>query len=309
MAQCRYFPPDKKIPLDFYKSIGSRQNYEVNVKFWTNDNYGLKYLTEEELNNFLINFKELNLFDNFKSFESGGWLDDKFKYIDKLSSCRFEVQYMDGNVDKFNLVNNFPEKWIEFGNLLEDLVCFDVLNIENQKYLITELHFDIENDGVYLDGNKLNLTKLYYYRGGIYGSRTYDYSIDLKNKSINYPKFSIYEFPEEKIARNLTDDQVSIILDLIEKCGVYKWYHKDYLNRLNSYDYPRVMFDGLHWYIELIFEDIYVLHLGGHSEYPDTYRYFASQIKDLLDEDFFELKLISEDDLDDYKFWESKLIE
>ena len=189
------------------------------------------------------------------------------------------------------------------------MVGFDVLNIENLRYLISELHFDIKKEGVYLNGQKLSLTKLYYYRGGIYGSLCYDYSIDFVNKKINRPLRNHLDFPDEKTVVNLTEDECFFILNLIEKTGVYRWYHQDYLNRMKSDEFPYWMFDGTHWYFDLIFDDEYVMHLGGHEEYPDTYRYFASEIKELLDYDWFEVNRIEEKYVDDYKFWESKLID
>jgi hypothetical protein len=294
--------------MDFYKSRSSKENHKLNVKFWKSSNYKLIYLTEKQLNDFLNDFERLDLFENFKPSISKGFRD-KFGNIDMLSKCSVEIFYENDDVEKFKFVDIFPKNWIGFGKILENLVGFDVLNIENLKYLICELHFDIKSDGVYLDGKKLDLTRIYYYRGGIYGPLGYNFAIDLVNKSLNYPKRGHLDYPAEEIYKNLTDDEISCILDLIEKCGVCRWYHKDYLNRIDAYECPRIFFDGVHWYMELVFENKYVLHLGGHSEYPDTYMYFGGKIKELLGEDLFDIDRVGDDISGDFEFWENKLID
>lgn len=308
-AQCTYFPPDKKIPMDYYKSISSLENYKLNVMFWESSNYKLKYFTDVELINFLEEFEELDMFNDIALDESKSYFDEKFYYIDKLFKCSVEIYYENFDVERFKFRNHFPEKWIDFGNILRDLVGFDVLNIENLKYLVCDLHFDIENDGVYLSGKKLDLTRIYFYRGGIFGPFQYNFSIDFVDRNVNDCIKNYLDYSDEETFINLSDTDVERILNLIEICGVCKWYHKDYLNRLASYEFARSFFDGVHWYIELVFENMYVLHLGGHSEYPDTYQYFASEIKELLGEDLFGIKKISQEDIEDYKFWENKLID
>lgn len=307
-AQCSYFPHDDTIPMDFYKSQSSKENHKLNVKFWKSSNYKLIYLTEKQLDDFLNDFESLDLFENYKPSISKGF-SDKFGNIGMLSKCSVEIFYENDDVEKFKFVDNFPKNWIGFGKILENLVGFDVLNIGNLRYLICELHFDIKSDGVYLDGKKLNLTKIYYYRGGIYGPLGYNFAIDLINKSLNYPRMGHLDYPAEEIYKNLTDDEISCILDLIEKCSVCRWYHKDYLNRIDAYEYPRIFFDGVHWYMELVFENKYVLHLGGHSEYPDTYMYFGRKIKELFGVDLFYIDKIGDDISGDFEFWENKLID
>ena len=133
--------------------------------------------------------------------------EDKFQDIDRISRVDVKIYYENEDMEEYRLINRFPEKWMEFGNLLMGLVGFDVLNIENLRYLISELHFDIKKEGVYLNGKKLSLTKLYYYRGGIYGSLCYNYSIDFVNKKINRPLYNHLDFPDEETVVNLTDDE------------------------------------------------------------------------------------------------------
>lgn len=158
----------------------------------------------------------------------------------------------------YQYVNNYPKNWIELGNLIIDVLGFDLLNI-NLKNLITPLHYNITSDGVYekQTNNKLKLKKL---------------------------NFNIVSFEEPFNPFNFSIDSENSdfekIIKLLEDYGVYKWYDKDYTeNIIESDDFND--FKGNSWFIELIFENGRVLNLRGDNAYPDTYVHLGNEILNL----------------------------
>ena len=158
----------------------------------------------------------------------------------------------------YQYVNNYPKNWIELGNLIIDVLGFDLLNI-NLKNLITPLHYNITSDGVYekQTNNKLKLKKL---------------------------NFNIVSFEEPFNPFNFSIDSENSdfekIIKLLEDYGVYKWYDKDYTeNIIESDDFND--FKGNSWFIELIFENDRVLNLRGDNAYPDTYIHLGNEILNL----------------------------
>ena len=183
--------------------------------------------------------------------------DEEIPGIWQLSNITFsEKNFYDDapeifKIHEFNYqyVNNYPKNWIALGNLIIDLLGFDLLNI-NLKNLITTLHYNITSDGVYekQTNNKLKLKKL-------------NFNIVSFEEPFNPFNFSI----------DSDDNDFERIIKLLDDYGVYKWYDKDYAeNIIESDDFND--FKGNSWFIELIFENGRVLNLRGDNAYPDAYR-------------------------------------
>lgn len=178
----------------------------------------------------------------------------------------------------YQYVNRHPKNWIELGNLIIDLLGFDLLNI-NLKSIITPLHYNITSDGVYdkQTNNKLKLKKL---------------------------NFNIVSFEEPFNSFNFcidsNDKNFEKIVKLLGDYGVYKWYDEDYNeNIVESDDFND--FKGNSWFIELIFENGEVLNLRGDNAYPDTYIHLGNEILNLKG----DLLRINEIDSDQQNFIKS----
>ena len=178
----------------------------------------------------------------------------------------------------YQYVNGYPKNWIELGELIIDLLGFDLLNI-NLKSLITPLYYNITSDGVYdkQTNNKLKLKKLNFNIVS-FGEpfNPFNFSIDSNNKDF------------KKIVKLLGD------------YGVYKWYDEDYNeNIIESDDFND--FKGNSWFIELIFENGEVLNLRGDNAFPDTYIHLGNEIMNLKD----DLLRINEIDAEQQNFIKS----
>ena len=102
------------IPIDFFKSKTSKENYSVWEKFWASNNHELHKLTSKKINSFLDDFTNLDLFKKEMSYNSDSSNEDKFQDIDKISRVNVEIYYENGDMEEFRLINRFPEKWMEF---------------------------------------------------------------------------------------------------------------------------------------------------------------------------------------------------
>lgn len=141
------------------------------------------------------------------------------------------------------------------------------------------------NLGVYLNGKRLKLTKFnYYYSGSFVLHPSSCFSIDFNKKSIsNLVNVNLKDYP-----KRFDMIQILEIKNLIEKYVVYKWYCHEFL--LGTVDCHCLgFFDGVKWNIELIFEDKYILHVGGWN-YSENYVKFGQELNNLTNYDLLNIK-------------------
>lgn len=171
----------------------------------------------------------------------------------------------------------------EFGMLLKELLGFDLLNIENLQYGGTDFNFNIKTDGVYLNDKKIKLTKFNYYYKIRLLHRESSFSFDFNKKTIsNLANVNLKGYPN-----GFDYDTILEIYYLIEKYVVYKWYCHEFL--FGTVDCHCLdFFDGLKWNIELIFEDKYILHVGGWN-YPEMYVKFSQELFNLTNYDLLNV--------------------
>ena len=234
----------------------------------------------EQSEDFLFNFRSLNLFENFES--------ENFTYFEKLEliySCIVIIYSSDG-FEEYSFKNNFPENWIGFGELLKDFFDFDVLHLNYQKRLATPLYHDLRKDGVYLDGEKLQIKSMEF---GHY--RCYPYELPNPRLAIDFSKKVIHGY----IEKELTDDDEKIILGLLEKYHVYLWTQEEYHTKSKNHDPDD--FEGYDWYLEIVFKGDVIWHLFGYNDYPDTYVHLAREIKELTGMDLLEINSIDGKDI------------
>lgn len=229
---------------------------------------------------FLDDFHELNLFDNFES--------EEFKYFEKLEmifSCIVIIYSTDGYAE-YSFKNNFPKNWAKFGGLLEEFFGFDVLHLNYQRHLATPLFHDIEKDGVYGDGEKLCVKTIEF---GHY--RTYPYELPNPRLIIDFDNDSVSGY----IQKDMTSSDKKLILNLLEKYHVYTWIFDEYHNKSKARDPDDL--EGYDWYLEIVFKGDVIWHIFGYNEYPDTYVHLGREISELVDMDLLEIGTICDGDL------------
>ena len=149
-----------------------------------------------------------------------------------------------------------------------------------------ELKQYIESSIVNLDEKQLNLKTIEF---GHY--QTYPYDIPKPRLIIDFNKKRI----EGYIDKDLSDNDETIILDLLEKYHVYNWIFDEYHNKSNTRDPDDL--EGYDWYLEFVFEDNIIWHLFGYNDYPDTYVGLAREVEKITRMDLLELNTISDEDL------------
>ena len=237
-------------------------------------------LDDNSIDNFQKEFSKLKLFEGFES--------ESFSYFEKLEniySCNINLYFSD-NYQEYCIKNDFPKDWLIFAKILFHIFNFDVLNISNLEKIVTNLFFNIEDDGVYYkDGSKLELTSLEFGHYEVYPFDTPHPSVII---DINKNKISGY-FEKENVDLN-------IVFNLLEKYGVYKWIFGCYQNKSKNHDSP--VLDGYDWYLEMVFDDSIVWNILGHNEYPDTYLFLARDVKGLTNLDLLEIETIPEEEIE-----------
>ena len=250
----------------------------------------IHHLSDSQIDQFIHDFDNLNLFEDFVS--------EEFTYFEKIEliySCNVII-YSTDNFEEYNFKNNFPLRWIEFGEILKSLFNFDVLHLNYQRQMVTPLYYDIRKDGVYGD-DKLSLKTIEF---GHY--RTYPYELPNPRLIINFEKNTIEGYLEKELSAEDRD----LILGLLEKYHVYMWIFDEYHNKSNERDPDDL--EGYDWYLEMVFEDNVIWHIFGYNDYPDTYVHLGREVMDITGMDLLEIGTISDGDMELFeKFGNLKL--
>lgn len=249
-------------------------------------------LNDKDIDKFLYEFDNLKLFDGFVS--------EKFLYFSKIEliySCIVIVYSSDGYAE-YSFKNNFPKNWQKFGELLKEIFGFDVVHLNYQKQLATPLFYEIKSDGVYFNGEKLDVKTIEF---GHY--RTYPYELPNPRLIINFENKSVNGY----IQKDLTSSDECLILDLLEKHHIYSWIFTDYQNKSLIRDPDDV--EGYDWYLEMVFRGDVIWHLFGYNDYPDTYVHLAREIIDITGMDLLEIGTISSGDIELFEKLGSKILQ
>lgn len=243
-------------------------------KNMTSDIHRFSFKESDEL---LHDFSDLNLFEGFVS--------EEFSYFEKLEliySCIVIIYSTDG-FEEYSFKNNFPERWIAFGELLKGFFGFDVLHLNYQRQLATPLYYTLKEDGVYFGGDRLEIKTIEF---GHY--RCYPYEMPNPRLIINFEQSTIRGY----IDKDLADEDRELILGFLEKYHVYLWTQNDYHLKSESLD-PEDL-EGYDWYLEMVFEGDVIWHLFGYNDYPDTYVHLAREVFDITGMDLLEVNTIDE---------------
>lgn len=252
-------------------------NSRVSHKFYGLDDESIEIFQEE--------FWKLNLFDDFES--------ERYLYFEKLEnvySCNINFYCSEG-YREFYLKNDFPDRWLDFNDLLFKLVGFDVLNVSHLENIVTSLFYDIEKDGIYdKAGDRLELSCLEFGHYRAPPNETPHHNV-------------VININERKIEGYLEKDDIDldILFGLLEKYGVYEWILKSYHNKSDNHDFT--VFDGYDWYLELVFNDSVIWTILGHDDYPDTYLCLAREVKKMTNLDLLEMDSIPDEEIELFNYY------
>lgn len=270
--------PDTSYNVDFNNDdlLGV---YELSLKNVPKNEFRLD---STKLKDFLEEFVQLELIESRR--KTYWLLDESFKNSVKITYPTGEVYY--------DLKDN-PQTWIQLGKSLNKLVGFDILNIANSEQAITNLHYDFKDDGVYdkKTNKKIRLKSLSYRHGAVldFGFSKYRLSVDFDKKTF---RCSVNE-------KELSDEELDVILDLIEKYHIYQLDDEKYWQKLIYHEW--MGFDGYKWSLDLTFEGDKHWSIGCSNDYPDIFTHLAFEIIDLTGKDMLNVKSIGREDLKLYK--------
>lgn len=240
-------------------------------------------LDRNKLNNFLKEFKKLELTD----------LNSHVIRNKTLENC---VAVMDSTDEK--LYGFDSENWLQLGKILNDLVGFDILNIEAAKYLITDLYYDFKQDGVYEKSTKrkLKLKSICYCHGLWFNLVNFRIHVDFEKKEITG---IIHE-------DNVSDETLNLILSLLEKYHVYELNNERYWQKYSHHMWLGC--DGYKWSLSLIFEDGKHWIIGDYNDYPDIFTCMGKEIIELSGIDILNISSVSDEDLKLYDEYGDKIL-
>lgn len=236
--------------------------------------------TDAQADQFLFDFDKLNLFENFES--------ERFLYFSKLEliySCVVIIYSTEGYAE-YSFKNNFPKNWVRFGEILNDLFGFDVLHLNYQRQLATPLYHDVRPDGIYSNGERLEVKKLEF---GHY--QAYPYDLPHPRLIVDFEEMAINGY----VQKEMNSEDRKLILGLLEKYHVYAWILTGYHRKSIARDPDDL--EGYDWYLEMVFEGDVIWHLFGYNEYPDTYVHLGREVMGITGMDLCEIETISCEDI------------
>lgn len=233
---------------------------------------------EYALNNadkFLSEIEKRDIFNRFEPCEPTGSLLGHIEFLNV-----FYIYIYSKDLEEYHVVKwKFPGFWREFGELLENLVGFDVLNISDSKYFISNLNYDVSNDWIVDNAcEELVLNKIRFnYFTHMIGDWT-NWEIDFSNKTLTLR----HEFNDE-ITESVSDDILNQLKGLLKKHHVFSWNLKESWSNLPGGCW--VIKDGHSWRLEFEFDNGAVFNIGGGGVNTDEYLDFAKEVKYLFDFD------------------------
>lgn len=167
------------------------------------------------------------------------------------------------------------------------------------KEKITKLKYEFRQDGIYdkKTSKKLKLKFLEYNHGlsTNFGFSRHNISIDFDKKII-----------EGCINKDMTNKDIEIVFELLEKYHIYQLNSGKYWKKLNYHSSS--CFDGYQWSLYLVFEGDKYLRILNGNDYPDIFMHLAQEIIDLTGKDILNVNSIDENDLKLYKKYGDEIL-
>ena len=192
---------------------------------------------------------------------------------------------------EYIIEDEFPENWFYFGELLEELIGFDVLNIKDLKYLKT----DLNQDNLECDIEKIRFKHSYSHI--IVKSNHVDIIFDFKEKTLK----GIFNYNDlrKNLNLELSNEQIFYIWKSIYANNIFAWNEKRYQEGAHAHNF--ITFDGYRWRLDLLFKDGSFLSFSGLNEHPDTYPFFAIDILNITGYDILRIDKIYYEQFEYYK--------
>ena len=137
-----------------------------------------------------------------------------------------------------------------------------------------------------LDLDVESILKFLEYNQGLslnFGFSRHNISIDFEKKIM-----------EGCINKNMTNKDIEIVFELLEKYHIYQLNSGKYWKKLTYHSSS--CFDGYEWSLYLVFERDKYLRIFNGNDYPDIFTYLAQEIIDLTGKDILNVNSIDEKD-------------
>ena len=201
---------------------------------------------------------------------------DKLHRISLAYACYITFYY---ETFKITFICNFhfPETWADFAFALENLIGFDLLNINISKNWINNINYNLRKTGVFDKENdeKLILEKfIFHYHSHLLINEVPNFYICFDEKLL------VVDENIEELNQNILNN----FENLLVKHDVYLWSSEESYTEVLNY-HTGTICDGYRWSIKLIFNNGSVFYVGLHCEHPDSYFEFAKDVKSLFGKD------------------------
>lgn len=164
---------------------------------------------------------------------------------------------------------------------------------------ITKLNYEFRQDGIYdkKTSKKLKLKFLEYNQG-----LSMNFGFSRHNINIDFEK----KMMEGCINKNMTNKDIEIVFELLEKYHIYQLNSGKYWKKLTYYSSS--CFDGYEWSLYLVFERDKYLRIFNGNDYPDIFTHLAQEIIDLTGKDILNVNSIDEKDFKLYKKYGDEIL-
>ena len=282
--------PDFFLNINEYKRIYNKSNnisFDVFEKLYSNVSFDTYRLTEDKIDEF---FKKIDFIDSFPIYS------EEKKHLKHVSlseffDIQFTFYYAQGKKREYIIEDKFPKNWGYFGELIENLVGLDVLNV---KYLTANLYQEVK------ESDELNISKMRFkhqYPHMFDDGDEVDMLFDFKEKTMN-GVFN-YNGYRQNLNLELSNEKLFYIYQSIQSNKIINWNDKNF--QKGAYNHNLIIYDGYMWRLDLQFDNGSVLSFSGSNEHPDTYPFFALEILNITGYDIFRLDKIYYDQLKLYE--------
>ena len=164
---------------------------------------------------------------------------------------------------------------------------------------ITKLNYEFRQDGIYdkKTSKKLKLKFLEYNQG-----LSMNFGFSRHNISIDFEK----KIMEGCINKNMTNKDIEIVFELLEKYHIYQLNSGKYWKKLTYHSSS--YFDGYEWSLYLVFERDKYLRIFNGNDYPDIFTHLAQEIIDLTGKDILNVNSNDEKDFKLYKKYGDEIL-
>lgn len=144
--------------LEYKELYESPYNLSFNLfeKLYSKVSFETYELSEEKINEFIKKFDFIESFPIYTEEK----MYDNYVSLREFFNIYVTSYHPYGKKREYLIEENFPEQWSYFGELIEDLIGFDVLNIKDLKYLTSNINHDFKDNRFYKNDVELGIAKI-----------------------------------------------------------------------------------------------------------------------------------------------------